>query len=114
MQQEIAGLCKAVEIATEVKSRKRKYIKTAETLTVGNVSNLIAKKEVSSQKEGREGVKRVCTQCRCGRCRETGHNARTCKVETVDLSNIDKSEQYFYCLQIVCSGGVPIGALQSS
>jgi hypothetical protein len=35
IQQEIAGLCKAVEIATEVKGQKRKYIQTAETLTVG-------------------------------------------------------------------------------
>jgi hypothetical protein len=61
MQQEIAGLQKAVEIATEVKGQKRKYIYTAKTLTVGEIANLIAKKEGSGQKEGRESSKRVHT-----------------------------------------------------
>jgi hypothetical protein len=45
MQQEMAGLCKAVEIATEVKGQKRKYIQTAETLIVGEIADLIAEKE---------------------------------------------------------------------
>jgi hypothetical protein len=61
MQQEIAGLRKAVEIATEVKGQKKKYIQTAKTLTVGEIANLIAKKEGSRQKEGRESLKRVRT-----------------------------------------------------
>jgi nicotinamide mononucleotide (NMN) deamidase PncC len=61
MQQEIAGLCKAVEIAIEVKGQKRKYIQTAETLTVGEIANLIAEKEGSGQKEGGESLKRVRT-----------------------------------------------------
>jgi hypothetical protein len=47
MQQEIAGLRKAVEIATEVKGQKRKYIQTAETLTVGEIVDLITEKEGS-------------------------------------------------------------------
>jgi hypothetical protein len=92
MQQEIAGLQKAVEIATEVKGQKRKYIQTAETLTVGEIADLIAEKEGGRQKEGGESSKRVRTQRRCGRCRETGHNARTCAVEIVDASNSDESE----------------------
>ena len=92
MRQEMAGLRKAVEVATEVKSRKRKYFRTAETLTVGEVADLIAKREDGGQKEGGEGVKRVCTQRRCGRCRETGHNARTCAVEIVDASDSGESE----------------------
>jgi hypothetical protein len=61
MQQEIAGLRKAVEIATEVKGQKRKYIQTAETLTVGEIADLIAEKEGGGQKEGGESSKRVCT-----------------------------------------------------
>jgi hypothetical protein len=61
MQQEMAGLYKAVEIATEVKGRKRKYIQTAETLTVGEIADLIAKKDSSRQVEGGESLKRVCT-----------------------------------------------------
>jgi hypothetical protein len=92
MRQEMAGLRKAVEVATEVKSRKRKYIKTAETLTVGEVADLIAEKEGGGQEEGGEPVRRVRTQRRCGRCGETGHNARTCAVEIVDPPDSDESE----------------------
>jgi hypothetical protein len=91
MQQEMAGLRKAVEIATEVKGRKRKYIQTAETLTVGEIADLIAEKEGGGQKEGGEPSKRVRTQRRCRRCRETGHNARTCAVEITDASNSNES-----------------------
>jgi hypothetical protein len=61
MRQEIAGLRKVVEIATEVKRRKRKYIRIANTLTVGEIADLIAKKEGSRQKEGGESSKRVRT-----------------------------------------------------
>jgi hypothetical protein len=61
MQQEIAGLRKAVEIATEVKGRKRKYIQTAKTLTVGEIADLIAEKDGSRQVEGGEPVKKVRT-----------------------------------------------------
>jgi hypothetical protein len=92
MRQEMAGLRKAVEIATEVKRRKRKYIRTAETLTVGEIADLMAEKEVGGQKEGGESSKRVRTQRRCGRCGETGHNARTCAVEIVDPSDSGDSE----------------------
>jgi type II secretory ATPase GspE/PulE/Tfp pilus assembly ATPase PilB-like protein len=53
---------------------------------------LIAEKEGGGQKEGGESLKRVRTQRRCGRCRETGYNARTCAVEIVDASNSDESE----------------------
>jgi hypothetical protein len=84
VRQEMAGLRKAVEIATEVRGRKRKYIRAVESLTVGEVADLIAERE--------GGIKRVCTQRRCGRCGETGHNARTCAVEIVDASDSDGSE----------------------
>jgi hypothetical protein len=92
MRQEIAGLRKAVEVATEVKGRKRKYIRVAESLTVGEVTDLIAEREGSRQEEGGEPVKKVRKQRRCGRCGETSHNARTCEVEIIDLSNSENSE----------------------
>jgi hypothetical protein len=92
MRQEMAGLRKAVEVATEVKGRKRKYIRTAETLTVGEIADLIAKKDSGGQEEGGEPAKKARRQRRCGRCSETGHNARTCAVEIIDISNSDKSE----------------------
>jgi hypothetical protein len=47
MRQEMAGLRKVVEIAIEVKRQKRKYIRIANTLIVGEIANLIAKKEGS-------------------------------------------------------------------
>jgi hypothetical protein len=92
MRQEMAGLRKAVEIATEVKGRKRKYIQTAKTLTVGEIADLIAEKDGGGQVEGGESSKQVRTQRRCGRCGETGHNARTCAVEIADASNSNKSK----------------------
>jgi hypothetical protein len=92
MHQEMAGLQKAVEVATEVKSQKRRYIKTAETLTVGEIAELMAKKEGGGQEEDREPVKRVRAQRCCGHCSKTGHNARTCAVVIVDPSDSDESE----------------------
>jgi hypothetical protein len=89
IRQEIAGLRKVVEVATEVKGRKRKYIRVVESLTVGEVTNLIAEREGSRQEEGGEPVKKVRKQRRCG---ETSHNARTCAVEIIDLSNSENSE----------------------
>jgi nicotinamide mononucleotide (NMN) deamidase PncC len=47
IRQEIAGLRKAVKVVTEVKGRKRKYIRVVESLTVGEVTNLIAEREGS-------------------------------------------------------------------
>jgi ribosomal protein L37E len=92
IQQEIAGLWKAVEIATEVKGRKRKYIWTAKTLTVGEIANLIAEKDSSGQEEGREPAKKVHGQRRCRRCRETSYNTYTCAVEIIDASDSNESE----------------------
>jgi ArsR family metal-binding transcriptional regulator len=53
---------------------------------------LIAKKEGSRQEEGREPVKRVRTQRRCGRCGETGYNAYTYAIKIVDPSNSNESK----------------------
>jgi hypothetical protein len=47
IRQEIAGLRKVVKVVTEVNGRKRKYIRVVESLTVGKVTNLIAKREGS-------------------------------------------------------------------
>ena len=92
MRQEIAGLRKAVEIATEVRGRKRKYIRAAESLTVGGVADLIAEREGSRQQGGREHAKKVRTQRRCRRYRETSHNTYTYAVKIVDASNSNKSK----------------------
>jgi hypothetical protein len=92
VRQEMAGLRKAVEIATEVRGQKRKYIRAEESLTVGEVADLIAEREGSRQQEGREPAKKVRTQRHCRCCGETGHNARTCVVEIIDASDSNESE----------------------
>lgn len=49
---EVAGLRKAIEDATERKSRKRKYIRTDERLAVAEVSDLIAEDKGGRQDTG--------------------------------------------------------------
>jgi hypothetical protein len=86
---EIAGLRKAIEAATEQRSRKRKYIRTEESLTVGDVQDLIAEKECGGGEDAEQPVKRARGQRHCGRCGKTGHNTRTCTAEIVDLDDSD-------------------------
>jgi hypothetical protein len=92
VQEEIGRLRDAVDTLTKRKTRKRRYVRVEETLTVGEVSNLIAAKEGSSREEGETPAKRVRAERRCGRCSEIGHNSRTCKVEILDVDNSDASK----------------------
>jgi hypothetical protein len=82
----------AIEELTKRKTRKRRYVWAEGTLTVGEVSNLIAAKEGSSRKDGETPAKRVRAERRCGRCSEIGHNSRTCKVEIEDVDSSTASE----------------------
>jgi hypothetical protein len=82
----------AVNTLTKRKTRKRRYVRVEETLTVSEVSDLIAEKEGGSRKEGEMPAKRVRVERRCGRYSEIGHNSRTCKVEIEDVDNSDASE----------------------
>jgi hypothetical protein len=92
VQEEIGRLRDAVHTLTMRKTRKRRYVRVKETLTVSEVSNLIAEKEGGSREEGETPAKRVRAERRCGRCSEIGHNSRTCKVEIVDVDDSDASE----------------------
>jgi hypothetical protein len=56
------------------------------------VSNLIAKREDSSCKEGETPAKRVRAERRCSCCGKVRHNSRTCKVEIEDVDNSKESE----------------------
>jgi hypothetical protein len=93
MQEEIGRLRDAVEASTKRRARKRRYIRAEETLTVGEVSDLIAEPAGSRRDDGETPAKRVRAERRCGRCGETGHNSRTCKVEIEDAEDSDKSEE---------------------
>ena len=77
MQEKFSRLQSVVEAATARKKRKRRYIRAEETLTVGEVADLVATKEGNGCKDGRTPAKRVRAERRCGRCGETGHNSRT-------------------------------------
>ncbi len=89
---ELAGVRKAVAALTEQRSRKRRYIQTEETLTVGDVQDLITEKDSGGKEAARQPAKRVRKERHCGRCGKTGHNARTCAAEIVDLDESNASE----------------------
>lgn len=89
---EIAGLRKAIEAATEQRKRKRKYVRTEESLAVGDVLDLIAEKEGGGEEAAEQPAKRARAQRHCGRCGKTGHNKRTCTAEIVDPGDSDASE----------------------
>jgi len=91
-QEEQARMRSAIEEPTKRKSRKRRYIQVEETLTVSEVSDLIAEREGGSREEGEMPAKRLRAERRCGRCGEVGHNSRTCKVEIEDVVNSEESE----------------------
>jgi hypothetical protein len=92
VQEEIGRLRDAVDTLTKRKTRKRRYVRAEETLTVGEVSDLIAEKEGGSRGDRETPAKRVRPERRCGRCSEVGHNSRTCKVEIEDVDDSDASE----------------------
>ncbi len=88
----LAGVRKAIAALTEQRSRKRRYIWTEETLTVGDVQDLIAEKDSSGKEAAEQPAKRVRKERHCGRCGKTGHNARTCTAEIIESDESDASE----------------------
>jgi hypothetical protein len=85
MRDRIASLEKANEAASARKQRKKKRIQKHGVLTKGAGEDLLAQREADQQiaraeRQGGEqsGLSRQAL-ARCKRCRETGHNSRTCK-----------------------------------
>ncbi|EMD58125.1 hypothetical protein COCSADRAFT_51861, partial [Bipolaris sorokiniana ND90Pr] len=75
---------------SERRKRKKKRIQKRGALTKGVGEDIIAQREADEQiayeeRQGgeRSGVSRQAL-ARCSRCRETGHNSRTCKKDTLD------------------------------
>jgi hypothetical protein len=90
MRDRIASLEKANEAATKRRQRKKKRIQKQGVLTKGAGEDLLAQREADQQiayeeRQGgeRSGVNRQAL-ARCSRCRETGHNSRTCKKDALD------------------------------
>jgi hypothetical protein len=92
MQEKIDNLIEAVKAATKRKSRKRRYIQAEETLTVGEVTDLITATVDNRRDDGDGPSKRVRAERRCSRCSEVGHNLRTCKVEIEDADDSNASD----------------------
>jgi hypothetical protein len=92
MQKEIDCLQDTVKALIKRKSHKRQYIQVEKTLTVGKITNLIAKKEGSRCKDSETPVKRVRAERHYGRCGKTRHNSRTYKVEIEDADSSNASK----------------------
>ena len=88
----IISLEKVNKAAVQRKQRKKKRIQKRGTLTKVEGEEVIAQKDAERQVESerrqdaaRSGVSRQAI-ARYTRCRETGHNLRTCKKDTVDTA----------------------------
>ena len=92
MRDRIASLERANEAASKRRQRTKKRIQKRGSLTKGEGEDILAQKEADQQieREQRQGGERSGlsrqTLARCKRCRETGHNSRTCKNDTLDTT----------------------------
>jgi hypothetical protein len=88
MRDRITSLKRANEAACARKQRKKKRIQKRGVLTKGAREDLLAQRKADQQiaREQRQGGERSGASrqslARCTRCRETGHNSRTCKKES--------------------------------
>jgi hypothetical protein len=88
----IVSLEKANEAASACKQRKKKRIQYRGALTKGEGEDILAQKEADQQieREQRQGGEQSGRShqalARCTRCREPGHNSRTCKKDTLDTA----------------------------
>jgi hypothetical protein len=92
MRDRIASLEKANKAASARKQRKKKRIQQRGVLIKGAGEDLLAQQEADQQiaHEERQGGEQSGRSrqalARCKRCRETGHNSRTCKKDTLDTT----------------------------
>jgi hypothetical protein len=89
MRDQITTLKRANEAASKRKERKKKRIQKRGVLTKGAGEDLLAQRKASQQiarEERRRGEQSGVSRqalARCTRCRETRHNLRTCKKDTL-------------------------------
>jgi hypothetical protein len=83
----------AINKLTKRRLRKRKYIQTEETLIVGEVQDLITKREGRERNASKGPARKVRSARRCGRYSKKGHNSRTYKVEIKDTKDSDESKE---------------------
>ena len=92
LRDQVSTLQKANEAAIKRRARKKKRLQKQGTLTKAQGADIIAEKEAGQHLESKRrqdaarlGVSRQAV-ARCKRCREPGHNSRTCKKDTVDTA----------------------------
>ena len=92
MRDRITSLERANEAASKRRQRKKKRMQQRGVLTKGDGEDILAQKEAEQQieREERQGGERSGLSrqalARCKRCRETGHNSRTCKEDSLDTT----------------------------
>jgi hypothetical protein len=102
MKQRIEQLEKQNEELTKRKSRKRKRIQQGGTLNFSVGAQAAAEDLPAAQASGKRargdsGANTTQpTRRRCGRCGETGHNARTCNKVEEEASELDVSTVYIF------------------
>jgi cytochrome c1 len=92
MRERITSLEKANEAASKRKQRKKKHVQKEGVLTKRASEDILAQYKANQQiaceeRRGREqlGLSRQAL-ARCSRYRETRHNARTCKKNSIDTA----------------------------
>jgi hypothetical protein len=85
MRDRVSNLEKANEAASKRRQRKKKRLQQGGTLTQGQGEDLLAQSNAEQQAElerrqvsAQSSVNRQAL-ARCTKCREPGHNSRTCK-----------------------------------
>jgi hypothetical protein len=93
----ISELEEQLAVMTKRKMRKRKYVQHGGTIEYGKAAaQVAAEASVAARrsKKARGGSDQERAQPsvrRCGNCSGTGHNARTCKKDTEENSELDLS-----------------------
>lgn len=108
----ITELEEQLEVVTKRKSRKRKRIQKGGTMEYGEAADQVAA-EASTVPQGSKKARGAEAsdegqrgQRRCGKCRETGHNARTCqKTEEPSLES-EASTQVIFSDSSDSDGGI--------
>ena len=95
---ELRTLRQANEALSKRRRAKKSRIRKGGALTVEDALDELARKDVEEQtkkdkrSEGDGGRAGPSTARRCGNCRETGHNIRTCQID-VEMSSSSESDE---------------------
>jgi hypothetical protein len=92
MLDRITNLRKAIEATNKRRQHKKKQIQRSRVLTKEAGEDILAEQEAKQQvacerrQDGEQSGLSRQAMARCKRCRETGHNSRTCKKDTLDTA----------------------------